>query len=360
MSLPSVTLEFREGTSDKVYKAAVEESGGGYVVNFAFGRRGSTLNTGTKTSSPVPLDEATKVYDKLVLSKTAKGYKPVGSGGGIAASVVAAVTDRDQRDTGLYPQLLTPITEDEAVAYLTDNDWCAQEKFDGKRMTLRKTTYDVLAANKKGLSIGFPDAIRAAVDAFMSSFVADGEAIGDRLHAFDLLELNGCDLRPMPYRERLEHLKEMLGEAGKAVAVAKTAVGTAAKRKLMEELKAAKKEGVVFKRLSAPWSAGRPASGGPAVKCKFYKTASVIVLSVNAKRSVAIGVLDGEDVVPVGNVTIGPNKDVPSTGSLIEVRYLYAYKGGSLYQPTYLEDRSDELDRGECVIGQLAYKPDED
>ena len=62
----SVTLYFREGSSDKVYQACVEPGGGGFVVNFAFGRRGSTLQTGTKTAKPVDYQAALKVYDKLV------------------------------------------------------------------------------------------------------------------------------------------------------------------------------------------------------------------------------------------------------------------------------------------------------
>ena len=50
-----VTLYYREGSSDKVYQAAIEPAGDGFVVNFAYGRRGATLTTGTKTSSPVDL-----------------------------------------------------------------------------------------------------------------------------------------------------------------------------------------------------------------------------------------------------------------------------------------------------------------
>ena len=48
-----VSLYYREGGSDKVYQAAIEPKEGGYVVNFAYGRRGSTLTSGTKTSAPV-------------------------------------------------------------------------------------------------------------------------------------------------------------------------------------------------------------------------------------------------------------------------------------------------------------------
>jgi len=52
----TVTLHYREGSSDKVYQCSVEPSGELFVVNFAYGRRGSTLSTGTKTSAPVEYD----------------------------------------------------------------------------------------------------------------------------------------------------------------------------------------------------------------------------------------------------------------------------------------------------------------
>jgi len=70
----SVKLYFREGTSDKVYEASVSSQGPGYVVNFAFGRRGANPQVGTKTPAPVPLEEAMGIYEKLVASKKAKGY----------------------------------------------------------------------------------------------------------------------------------------------------------------------------------------------------------------------------------------------------------------------------------------------
>jgi bifunctional non-homologous end joining protein LigD len=46
---------------------------------------------------------------------------------------------------------------------------------------------------------------------------------------------------------------------------------------------------------------------------------------------------------------------VPVTGQIIEVRYLYAYPGGSLYQPVYL-GRRDDLEREDCNLRQLKYR----
>jgi predicted DNA-binding WGR domain protein len=70
-----VDLFFQEGTSDKEYHIQLNPEGSGYVVNFQFGRRGGPLNEGTKTPKPVSLDEADKIYEKLLKEKTKKGYK---------------------------------------------------------------------------------------------------------------------------------------------------------------------------------------------------------------------------------------------------------------------------------------------
>lgn len=76
MIVEKADLWFQEGSSDKVYHAAIEESCGGFIVTFQYGRRGGHMNTGTKTDFPVSRAEAQKVFDKLVQSKLKKGYQP--------------------------------------------------------------------------------------------------------------------------------------------------------------------------------------------------------------------------------------------------------------------------------------------
>ena len=74
------TLYFKDKKSDKVYEVDLcETPSGQYLVNFRYGRRGSTLREGTKTKSPVDRETANKLFDELVASKTKKGYaeKPV-------------------------------------------------------------------------------------------------------------------------------------------------------------------------------------------------------------------------------------------------------------------------------------------
>lgn len=72
------TLLYQEGTSDKIYEVDLCQTGADrYVVNFRYGRRGSKLKEGVKTAEPVALDQAQQVFDKLVSSKTKKGYRDI-------------------------------------------------------------------------------------------------------------------------------------------------------------------------------------------------------------------------------------------------------------------------------------------
>ena len=96
--LESVTLYYREGASDKVYQCQIEPAGERFVVNFAYGRRGSTLNTGTKTNVPVDYDSAKRIFDKLVKEKQGKGYTPGESG--------TPYQHSEQQPSGIFPQLL--------------------------------------------------------------------------------------------------------------------------------------------------------------------------------------------------------------------------------------------------------------
>ena len=85
-----------------------------------------------------------------------------------------------------------------------------------------------------------------------------------------------------------------------------------------------------------------------------YSTASVVVTKHNVKNSIAIAVWDGKGLVPVGNVTmIGHERPVVNT--VVEVKYLYAYPGGCLYQPAFIGVR-DDTDKEDCLISKLKFK----
>ncbi len=350
-----VTLYYREGSSDKVYQAAIEPEGDLFLVTFAFGRRGSTLNTGIKTPEPVDYETAKRIYEKLVRDKMAKGYTEGPNG------TPYQHTERADRATGLMPQLLNPIDENEAKLLLKDDRWAMQEKLDGRRMLIRKNHAEVHGINRKGLLTGLPETVFGTTRSISGSFILDGECVGDLFYAFDLLEGDGEDLRPVSYQCRLAKLSSLLNRPGlKHIQFVETATDPANKEHLFRQLQSERKEGAVFKRLDAPYTPGRPNSGGNQLKHKFYATCSAVVSKVNDKRSVELRLLNGDGFQPVGNVTIPVSFQVPEVGQVVEIRYLYAFKqSNALYQPVYLGPRQD-VEVHDCVLSQLKYKADEE
>jgi len=184
-----VTLYYRAGTSDKVYQTAIEPDGGHFVVNFAYGRRGATLTTGTKTSSPVDYDTARQIHTKLVGEKKAKGYTEGLDG--------TPYEHSDKQPSGILPQLPNPVEEAEVEALLRDDSYCAQEKFDGRHLLIRKEDERIEGINKKGLIVGLPQTVANDLRCISGSFIPDGESVGDDYHAFDLLELHGDNFAPV-------------------------------------------------------------------------------------------------------------------------------------------------------------------
>src|SRR5256885_1680016 len=87
--MEQITLYFKNGGSDKVYQASIEPTKDGYLVNFAYGRRGSTMQTGTKTATAVNLEAARGIYERLVKEKMAKRWVIV-----CMSSTFSAGTDR--------------------------------------------------------------------------------------------------------------------------------------------------------------------------------------------------------------------------------------------------------------------------
>ena len=188
-TIQSASLHFREGNSDKVYHAAIEPRGEGYIVTFAYGRRGQCLNTGTKTTHPLGLADATKVFDKLIGSKLAKGYQYSSASAGQEKPYQQS--GNEGTDSGIRCQLLNAIEKSELSRLLTGRAHCLQEKHDGRRLMVRKQGDTITGINRRGLVVAIPDAIREAVEHIPFDVLIDGEAVGDTLHAFDLLEVKG-------------------------------------------------------------------------------------------------------------------------------------------------------------------------
>jgi len=338
------SLYFQQGSSDKEYHAQIIKESEGYLVLFQYGRTGSALKPGVKTLEPVSLEEAIKIWEKLIKSKISKGYVE----GGTKAEFTKPLTEKI--DSGIYPQLLNEVNGDELASMIINDDFIAQEKFDGERRLVRVTD-KATGINKKGIEVPIPDAIAASIQV---KCIIDTEIVADTLYVFDILSFQGKSVTNKAYEERLKLLESI--SFGANVKVCKTIKGTKAKKVFLDKLKEDNKEGIVLKKSNHQYLAGRPNSGGDVFKFKFYKTATVRVSNhTKGKRSVGMEMLDG-DLVMVGKVTIPTNKEVPAVGAYIEVRYLYAYpNGGALFQPIYLGERNDQ-NESDIEVKQLVFK----
>jgi predicted DNA-binding WGR domain protein len=351
--LPQTTLYYREASSDKIYQCEIKAAGERFIVNFCYGRRGSTLNTGTKTNVPVEFPDAQRIFEKLVKEKKSKGYTEGETGKPYLHS--------DQQPSGIVPQLLNAIEEPQVLDLINDDNWCAQEKQDGRRLIIQKRGQNITGINKKGNTVGLSMPLFEVVRGFDADVTIDGESLGEGLVAFDLIELDGVDIRSWPYRERLAALMNLLFSVQQQVIkLTDTAFTTTQKLEMLNKLRTSKREGIVFKQAFASYTPGRPNSGGTQLKHKFVASLSALVAKVNRQRSVEVSLLGSKGWKSAGNVTIPANHNIPRVGDMVEVRYLYAFQqSGVLFQPVYLGKR-DDVDPKECIVAQLKYKPEDE
>ncbi|WP_158272020.1 non-homologous end-joining DNA ligase [Marinicauda salina] len=192
---------------------------------------------------------------------------------------------------------------DEAPA---GEDWIHETKYDGYRLLAavgggKATLY---TRNEKDWSDRFPGLIEALEKLDASGALIDGEAVvigetglsdfaalqnamseGDSAvvyYAFDLLKLEGEDLRDAPLLERKKKLKALLGDAGDPIRYAGhvRGGGEQAYEKACDE----GAEGVVSKKADSAYVAGR---GGEWVKtkCSLREEAVVVGWSPSDKAS---------------------------------------------------------------------------
>lgn len=350
--IKQVSLYYQSGSSDKQYDVQLIREDLGFVVNFAYGRRGTALKAGTKTRLPIGQMAAKAIYDKLVKEKMAEDYRP----GDLNGAMVAPPSV----ETGEFSsQLLNPIKENEVEFYLSSPGWGMQEKHDGQNRILGHTAgMSPFGLNRKGEVV----ALAAELDKAMATLgcksgrvVMPSEDMGGYAWVHDLI-FCGQDCSHLAYQDRYVILKGIANDFPEALKLSPLWTDVQQKQERYEFLKDNGAEGVVFKRLGAPYTPGRPASGGDMLKDKFWKSATFIVAKINQKNSVGMSLLDADgEVVKMGNVTVPPNYTMPAVGALIEVKYLYRLEGGKIYQPVYKGVRTD-IEISDCTMNQLAKK----
>jgi DnaJ domain/RNA ligase len=267
--------------------------------------------------------------------------------------IIPTTTKREVHDDEedlIIPQLLTSIDENQLDTFLNDNNYGAQEKKDGRHLTLQILNNEYIVRNKKGQ--------RSESSEFKSDFqeingniLIDGEIVNGTFWTWDILELNQ-NLRTQSYLSRHDILSSL--HFGPNIKLVPLAIGTTAKYKLYESLKTSGKEGIVFKKLNGLF---QPGKGEEQFKFKFYEECSVIVApGRQGKFSIGMELFNSSNQKEfVGFCSCNQN---PPIGSVVEIKYLYAYKNGCLIQPAYKGLR-DDVDPEECTMSQLKYKSED-
>lgn len=293
--------------------------------------------------------------------------------------------------------------EDGAVESLIENDLIGfQQKYDGTRCVVIIHLTDAIPYVEFLGRGGGPLKHTAAMQWFSEierflleqtkdqpagQIVLDGEIMIDtgRYLVFDLVHHQiGLQVETSienTYAERLAHLVLRFGTVFEGlVGIAKTYLTPTEKREFYEHLLESGAEGVMAKRMDAPYEPGKRVRHS--LKIKFTKTCDVIATSYDLHRN-ELGNLAGSigfalpcrecdrkgrysmnegepflecrrcrgtGLEPFGSCSaIGKPECV---GQVIEVKYLYRQEGGALVQPTMLRIREDKTPE-ECTWDQF-------
>ena len=356
MEPKSINLFKTEGSSDKVYNVELKQLDGTWAVHAFNGRRGKPLKLQNKGEG-LDYGAALAIFDKTVKSKIKGGYTEHEDGVSFSSSAFAG------EKTAFRAQLLNEITLEEALQL--GDEWLVQEKHDGERRGLYESDDGPIYANRDGIATGVQTTIDAAFRQFCA-FAApgvhlDAEDMGDHVQVFDVIKHTTLS-ENATFGERadcLAMLADLSHDTGSNATLRFNVPVPAPEffRTRLAEIQERGGEGFVLRHRDSVYTPGRPHSGGMALKVKFWKDVTCRVgQSREGKRSVGLELLDESNAwTAVGNVTIPANADIPAQGSLIDVKYLYAYQGGSIYQPTFKCVRTD-IPEEDCRMDRLHYK----
>ena len=234
------------------------------------------------------------------------------------------------------PQLATLVDE-----VPTGNGWMHEIKFDGYRTLIaaRGDEVRVYTRNGKDWTDKFAPLVEAVAALDLPSCLIDGEIVATdakgnpdfstlqsvlkrghgaqsrsdklELHAFDLLELAGEDLGPLPNIERKERLEALLSQAEPPVYVADHVIG--AGEKLYTAMCEAGQEGIISKTIDSAYS-GRRGRSWVKVKCTRRQEFVIIGWKKSSAKgrpfaSLLLAQNEGDALVYKGNVGTGFDAD---------------------------------------------------
>ena len=289
------------------------------MAEIASDKRGTQSLTGKKG------DDFTAIMEKAA-RHNARATKPSARGRGKAAALPSFEK----------PQLATLVDHVPA-----GNGWMHEIKFDGYRALAAVSGKTAVIYTRSGLdwTDKFQPLVNELVALDLPSCLIDGEIVAygkdgnpdfsalqavlkrghgsqkpvDLLafHAFDLLRLNGEDLRPLPNIERKERLEALLGHARPPLHVADHVIG--AGEKLFAAMCGAGQEGIIAKRIDAPYRGERTRSWVK-VKCTLRQEFVVLGWTKSTAKgrpfsSLLLGQRESDALVYKGKVGTGFDGD---------------------------------------------------
>ena len=245
------------------------------------------------------------------------------------------------RSDAAPPPFIAPQLATQVDAVPAGNGWMHEIKFDGYRAMIAAAGAKVVVYTRNGLDwtdkfaplvrhIAALDLPPALIDGEIVALGNDGnpdfsqlQAVLKRGHgaqseatplsffAFDLLSLNGEDLRPLTNIERKERLEALLHDAAPPILVADHIIGGG--ETLFQAMCAAGQEGIIAKRVDSPYRSKRTASWVK-VKCTLRQEFIVVGWQKSTARgrsfsSLLLAQKEGKALLYKGKVGTGFNLD---------------------------------------------------
>ena len=242
-----------------------------------------------------------------------------------AAAAKAAIVSR-------LPDFVAPQLAQSLSKPPSGPNWAHEIKFDGYRMQLRVERGKAVLLTRKGLdwSARFPEIVasgaslpdgivdgevvaldHAGAPSFsaLQAAISDGRTAGLTYFVFDLLFAGKADLRSLPLSERKTRLQALVEGAPPNVRYVEHFV--TAGEEMLESVSRMGLEGIISKRLDAPYQSGRSESWG---KAKTREGQEVVIGGWTTTgqdfRSLLAGVYRDGDLVYVGRIGTGFGRDV--------------------------------------------------
>jgi bifunctional non-homologous end joining protein LigD len=262
----------------------------------------------------------------------------------------------------ISPMLAEKIDNRTAVTLANSDNHAGERKVDGHRLLMHVDEGKIVPVSRTGKTLRCSMSLIRAFQPFADGgnrWVFDGEYLDQTYYIFDLIEAADMIEPNHEFELRRQVLETFLGrlDLPANVVLLPSYRATEDKIALIKQVHAENGEGVVFKRLDAPYLCGKRSLHF--AKLKFRHEIDCIVVDRNrGAHNFVLALWDPanpDKPIEVGEVSaLTGDKDRIRVGDVVTVTYLYATAERRLFQPVFPRIRVDKLST-ECTVDQLVY-----